>query len=87
MQRYWLGSSKASEEGMNIFCLTRRLLFIVGTRLSFILMKLQTHQCTGVGGVVGFISAEPKDIKIHRFYCTGELGRLSLSSSDLGGEK
>ena len=44
MQKYWLRSSKSLEKGMNRFLSTRRLLCIFDTRLSFILMKLQTHQ-------------------------------------------
>ena len=44
MQKYWLRRSKSLEKGMNPFISTRRLLCIFGTRLSFILMKLQTHQ-------------------------------------------
>ena len=46
MQTYWLRNSKPLVKDMNQFLSTSRLLCIFGTRLSFILMKLQTHQCT-----------------------------------------
>ena len=44
MQKYWFWSSKSFEKDMYQFLPTRRLLFIFGTRLSFILMKQRTHQ-------------------------------------------
>ena len=45
MQKYWLRSSITLENSLNRFFLIRRLLCIFVTRLSYILITPQTHQC------------------------------------------
>ena len=45
MQKYWLQILKLLKKGINRFLVTRRLFCIVGTSISFIVMKLEIHHC------------------------------------------
>ena len=74
MWKYWLWSSKSLVKTMNRFLSPSRLLFIFGTRLSFILMTLQTHQCSL--GLVFIISY--KYVVLRRFFAKILVAKLTI---------